>query len=190
MKISTQLSEVLKFKAKILNSIEVTMQKLKNELNKKDGELNDIFHDLKFSKMGYDFHEDTDELKSLNFIEQINRSYSDLVVCEAAIELLSEYHTKIDRVVLRFGVKKGTDVYSENRYAGVEVFSTINPSNNGKLRKDIKRIRDSEYNYTKRLVLYYSPIQPKKLDALKAEFPSVIIVPITRKRLLRTSINK
>lgn len=96
---------------------------------------------LKFEKMGYD---PLNSSRGLNFIEQLNQTFTYLASMKAA-EFLFEEHPEISSITLNLGTASGSDI--ESRDCGgiaAEVFAATKPSSNNKLNKDIKKVSDTD----------------------------------------------
>jgi hypothetical protein len=82
------------------------------------------------------------EPRPLNLIEQINQTWTCLVGLAAA-RLLLERHPETEGFRLNLGAMPGFDL--ESRSIGVvqaETFAAVDPRNNRKLEKDLRRLRD------------------------------------------------
>lgn len=99
---------------------------------------------LKFEKMGYDpLNSDRD----LNFIEQLNQTFTYLASMKAA-EFLFNNHPEISSLTLNLGTAPGSDLETTN-CGGIaaEVFAATKPSSNNKLNKDIKKVSETDAKY-------------------------------------------
>ncbi|MDJ0993117.1 MAG: hypothetical protein QNI90_06055 [Dinoroseobacter sp.] len=115
--------------------------------------------DMKFRPIG--FHPTAGH--PLNLIEQINQTFSFLCALEAS-ELLFQWHKDLEGLVVYPGAHapRGTlDIEALNRpgYIGAELFAAVRPANNGKLKKDLEKLRDrSEEN---RYEFFICPTHPE-----------------------------
>ncbi|MFT7245967.1 MAG: hypothetical protein ACI82A_003338 [Candidatus Azotimanducaceae bacterium] len=92
---------------------------------------------VKFEKIGYD---PLDSSRPLNFIEQVNQTFTYLASLSAA-ELLFQWHTEVTQLTLNLGTSSGSDIETlELGGIAVEIFSATSPSSNNKLNKDIKKV--------------------------------------------------
>ena len=99
---------------------------------------------LKFEKIGYDpLNSDRD----LNFIEQLNQTFTYLASMKAA-EFLFNEHPEISYLTLNLGTAAGSDLESSD-CGGIaaEVFAATKPSSNNKLNKDIKKVSETDAKY-------------------------------------------
>ena len=93
---------------------------------------------LRFSKSGRHPLEDRD----LNFIEQVNQTFTYLVSLRA-VRLLLEQYPGIDGFLLNLGTQAGSDIESFDRTVAAEVFAAVTPSNARKFVKDIQKVLKS-----------------------------------------------
>jgi len=91
---------------------------------------------VKFDKMGRDPMEPT---RSLNFIEQVNQTFTALVSVRA-VEYLFEHHPEAAPFRVNLGTAPGSDVESLDGSVAGEVFAATHPGSNGKLKKDIAKV--------------------------------------------------
>ncbi len=101
---------------------------------------------VKFEQIGCD---PLDNNRSLNFIEQTNQTFTYLASFKAA-GILFEKHPGLDELILNLGTQSGSDI--ESSFDGgiaAEVFATVDPRNNRKLEKDIKKVSavSAEHKY-------------------------------------------
>jgi hypothetical protein len=141
--------DVDKYKLKVLEATENTVKRIKDLSMHKGGF--ELFHDLRFSNVG----QDPLEMRPLNFVEQLNQTFTYLVSLQAT-EYLIDVHPEHIPFVLNLGTSPGFDIVSKNGLIIAEVFAATSPQSNQKLKKDCKRVADSkETKY--RYVFYYSP---------------------------------
>jgi len=90
--------------------------------------------------------------RPLNFIEQVNQTFTYLASCDA-VRYLFEHHPDRAPFILNLGTAPGPDIASADRLLIAEVFAATHPGSNGKLRKDVKKLRaqDAQIRY-----LFYS----------------------------------
>ena len=91
----------------------------------------------------------------LNLIEQLNQTFTYLASFKGAEYIFSK-HTKVKSLTLNLGTASGTDIEThEDGGVVAEVFASVNPSNNQKLKNDINRISmvDAKHRY----VFFISP---------------------------------
>ncbi len=99
---------------------------------------------LKFEKMGYD---PLNSNRDLNFIEQLNQTFTYLASMKAA-EFLFNQHPEISSLTLNLGTASGSDIESSD-CGGIaaEVFAATKPSSNNKLNKDIQKVSETDAKY-------------------------------------------
>jgi hypothetical protein len=98
--------------------------------------------------------------RPLNFIEQVNQSWTYIVALEAAKKLL-ELHPDAGGFRLAPGAHASLelDIMSvEPGYVGAETFAAVHPRNNGKLRADLTKLASRPERY--RYVFFMSPKFP------------------------------
>ena len=105
---------------------------------------------LRFSKSGRHPLEDRD----LNFIEQVNQTFTYLVSLRA-VRLLLEQYPGIDGFLLNLGTQAGSDIESFDRTVAAEVFAAVTPSDARKLVKDIQKVLKSPAKH--KYVFFYAP---------------------------------
>jgi hypothetical protein len=82
--------------------------------------------------------------RPLNFIEQVNQTFTYLASFKAA-KMLFSWHSGLPSLRLNLGTQAGTDIESD--YDGgisAEVFAAVTPASNDKLKKDIEKISKSQ----------------------------------------------
>lgn len=90
---------------------------------------------MKFTEMAQHPLED----RSLNLIEQINQTWTCLVL--KALPFLFERHPDAGGFRLNIGTKSGTHILSlVPNIVAAETFAAVRPSNNRKLAKDLKKL--------------------------------------------------
>jgi hypothetical protein len=117
----------------------------------------DLLRLMKFEPIGYHPVED----RSLNFIEQINQTWTFAVALAAARQLLV-LHPDVGGFRLAPGAHASIplDIMSENDgQVGAETFAAVSPRNNGKLVADLAKLalRPEKHRY----VFFVSPRFPK-----------------------------
>lgn len=117
--------------------------------------------ECKFSQSGFN---PLDTSIRLNLIEQLNQTFTYLASFKGA-EFIFLHHKKVKSLTLNLGSTSGTDIETDDDGGVVaEVFASVNPSNNQKLKNDINRISlvDAKHRYvffispTKELGIYKS----------------------------------
>lgn len=106
----------------------------------------------KFNQSGFS---PLDSSVNLNLIEQLNQTFTYLASFKGA-EYIFSHHKKVKSLTLNLGTSSGTDIEtSEDGGVVAEVFASVNPSNNQKLKNDINRI--SQVTAKHRYVFFISP---------------------------------
>lgn len=106
---------------------------------------------LKFAHAGCD---PLDQARALNFVEQINQTFTYLASFEGARWLLRE-HPRSTPLVLNLGTTPGSDIESLDGLIAAETFAATEPDSNDKLRKDIAKVRAT--NAKHKYVFFLSP---------------------------------
>ncbi|WP_069997171.1 hypothetical protein [Cellulosilyticum sp. I15G10I2] len=128
-----------------------------------------LLYQLKFCDSGRDPLEN----RNLNLIEQLNQQFTYKLTFIAAKWLLKKHPNNVP-LILCLGTESGTDIFSKDGVVAAEVFTTSNPKNNQKMKKDIIKVSEckSQFKY----VFYHSPIRDKAEERYKNLFPDVDIV--------------
>ncbi len=111
-----------------------------------------VFNRLRFEAVGYD---PLDDNRPINFIEQLNQSFTYLVSLRAVEYLLSK-HPEAIPYTLNLGTTSGFDIVSCDGTIVVEAFAATTPESNRKLNKDIQKVKHSKAAH--KYVFYYSPV--------------------------------
>ena len=113
----------------------------------------DTLHKLRFEKYGRHPWED----RELNLIEQLNQTFTAMTSLAAARRLMDmKWFPRSGGLCLNLGAAPGRDI--KGIHPGVveaEVFAAVNPKNNGKLKKDIDRMKESRAENL--YVFFYAP---------------------------------
>ena len=98
----------------------------------------EFFERLRFEKLGYD---PLNSSRELNFIEQLNQSFTYLASFKAA-KYIFQNHVGISELILNLGTTPGPDIETED-CGGIsaEVFAATWPKSNNKLSKDIMKVQ-------------------------------------------------
>ena len=125
-----------------------------------------FFASIKFVSLG----KDPLTGEALNLIEQINQTYSDLVVVAAAHDLIDRYPEKSFK--LQLGSSSGFDVQSTDGEVAAECFAVTSVSSNDKMNKDCKKLMDSgaEHKY---IFFYTYQDSDKKLQNRYKKYPDI-----------------
>ena len=125
-----------------------------------------FFASIKFEKLG----KDPVGGEPQNLIEQINQTYSDMVVLSAAEDLLNLYPGT--SLVLQLGVSSGYDIESEDGTIAAECFAVTTVSCNRKLDKDCKKLLQSVAPI--KCVYFYSALDgEEKLQNQYRKYPDI-----------------
>ena len=92
--------------------------------------------ELKFTKIGCD---PLDGQRALNFIEQVNQTFTYYASIKAAQELMRRYPNT--HIRMNLGTASGSDIEATDGSFVCEVFSAVNTKNNRKLEKDIEKVK-------------------------------------------------
>ena len=95
-----------------------------------------VFSKMKFGGVGCD---PLNPDRQLNLIEQINQSFTYLASF-LATEILFDNHLDLAPFRLNLGTASGSDIESCCGSLAAEVFASVTPSNNQKLKKDIDKV--------------------------------------------------
>lgn len=107
---------------------------------------------LKFQQVGCD---PLNPSRQLNLIEQLNQTFTYLASFDGAKYLFAR-HPKVQCLTLNLGTSSGSDIETqEGDGIAAEVFAAVNPRNNRKLAKDIKKVSSTDAKH--RYVLFMSP---------------------------------
>ncbi|MDE3027021.1 MAG: hypothetical protein KGH84_01315 [Paracoccaceae bacterium] len=120
---------------------------------------------IKFYQVGHHPIED----RKLNFIEQVNQTWTFLVALYATKKLL-ELHSDAEGFYLAPGAHASLplDIMSAKAgYVGAETFAAVDPRNNGKINADLKKLasRQEEHRY----IFFMSPLFPESARQKKFE---------------------
>lgn len=105
---------------------------------------------LKFDQVGCD---PLDITRALNFVEQLNQSFTYLASIEAA-RWLFQHHAAHAPFLLNLGTASGPDIVSADGEIAAETFAATHPHSNDKIRKDIAKVRRTPAKH--RYVFYLS----------------------------------
>ena len=159
------MEQVMDLKEKILKNAELTYEYFNKRMSTSSPI--DIFRDMKFSKNGLDPIKGT----PLNFIEQLNQMFSDLVVVAALEDLIMKYPDK--QFEINFGAKSGLDIQSCDETVVAECFAVTSAKSNDKLRKDSKKLSNQAKNQEKYIYFYSENDVDEKLEITYQSFPEI-----------------
>ncbi len=164
------IQEAEKIKDIIIKSCNSTTNRIQSFIH--DSEGMDFFHTIKFTQIGKDPIKDN----SLNFIEQLNQTFTYLVSIEAVKYLLKLYPEHAP-YTMNLGTQSGYDIISANGVIIAEVFSATSPTSNDKINKDCQKLIPNETARFK-YVFYYCTETFGSLDYYQDKYPDVRIVQI------------
>ena len=163
--IINSMEQVVDLKEKILKNAKLTYEYFNERISTTPPI--DILRDMKFSKNGLDPINGT----PLNFIEQLNQMFSDLVVVAALKDLMTKYPDK--QFEINFGAKSGFDIQSCDEAVVAECFAVTSAKSNDKLRKDSKKLSDLARNQEKYIYFYSENDVDEKLERTYQSFPEI-----------------
>ena len=167
----------LKDLGKIKESAKKSMQEAMNLLQTEKNAL-ELFSKMKFQKSGFD----PLSTEPCNLLEQVNQVFTILMSCYAATNLIEG----ASYFEFAFAEKSGRDLVAydsnRNKIAEAEIFTAVSAKNNGKLRKEINRLRDNKdiVQKTKRMVIYTANAEYKKNILPDDDKVTVIFCPLTK----------
>ena len=150
MQITVSRKETKHWIDKLETSAEVSMLSIANLAA--DNDAMSFLYECKFHENGFD---PLDSTKPLNFVEQLNQTFTYLASFKGA-EFIFTKHKDVKSLTLNLGISKGTDIETIDGGGVVaEVFASVKPSSNSKLQDDIQRIssKDAKHKY----VFFISP---------------------------------
>ena len=127
-----------------------------------------VLNRLRFEAVGCD---PVEENRPINFIEQLNQSFTYLVSLRAVDYLLSK-HPEAIPYTLNLGTTSGLDIVSRDGTIVAETFAATTPESNRKVNKDIEKVKKSKAVH--KYVFYYSPVRNDGLYMIE----DVCIVPL------------
>ena len=162
--------KIIELRSEIYKNARETYNRMKQAMS--NDSFFELFADIKFNKFGYDPIKGT----PLNFIEQLNQMFSDLVVLYGVEEILSKYPDKTFEV--NFGAKAGFDIQSSDETVVAECFAATSVDSNSKLRKDANKLMKLSANVEKYMFFYSRNDNEKKLEREYAPFPEITFIRI------------
>ena len=163
--------EVEYIRKSILTNANITCEHLKSRCNK----LSSIafLAEIKFDKIGVDPITGT----ALNFVEQLNQMFSDLVALEGAARLLCKYPGK--ELKLNLGSIAGFDIESTDGEVVAECFAVTTATSNRKLEKDCSKLMDKAPGKQKYIFFYSRSDTEGKLHRIYGKYPEIIFEKFT-----------
>lgn len=126
---------------KVLESMNKSATQIVSEISTTDPQ--SLFSKMKFGGIGYD---PLDPDRELNLIEQINQSFTYLASFYA-LEVLFSSHLDLAPFKLNLGTAPGSDIESECGQLAAEVFASVTPTNNQKLKKDVDKVSKTDASF-------------------------------------------
>ena len=165
------VEEIEHLKMAILINAEKSFEQLKMKV--KSLPAMTFLAEVKFDKMGIDPLEGTE----LNFIEQINQTFSDLVVLEGASRLLQLYPNTM--LKLNLGSASGFDIESADGEVVAECFAVTTAMSNRKIEKDCSKLMSKAYDRQKYIYFYSRSDSDEKLQQIMDKYPKIMFTRIT-----------
>lgn len=165
------VEQVEDLKERIGKTAEDTYTQLKT-LTKTNSALEFLFQ-MKFCKIGLDPIKGTKQ----NLIEQLNQSFSDLVIIEALLDLLSKCPGK--RFKIHLGAEPGFDIESSDGEVAAECFAVTSFGSNDKLKEDSQKLIKKAPDRKKYIYFYSQNDVEYKLKKVYKKFPDITYVRIT-----------
>lgn len=140
----------------LMAAVEASAARACDWISAQTGDPFDMLRRIKFEPIGFHPIED----RPLNFIEQINQTWTFAVAIAAAKQLLL-LHPAVGGFHLAPGAHASLDldVMSVEPYeVGAETFAAVSPSNNGKLAADLAKLGQRPERH--RYVFFMSPLFP------------------------------
>lgn len=144
------LDQLDRLEESVAKSAAATAQRLFEQLEKAK-DLSALAR-LRFEESGCD---PLDTTRALNFVEQLNQSFTYIATLSGARWLFRE-HPLSAPFRLNLGTAPGPDILSADSDVVAEAFAATRPDSNDKLRKDVAKLRGVEAKY--RYVFYLSPV--------------------------------
>lgn len=132
------IKELEQLEQKLYESMDKTLSQISSEIDANTSQA--LFAKMKFGGIGFD---PLNSNRELNIIEQINQSFTYLASFYALEVLFTEY-SELAPFRLNLGTAPGSDIESECGELAAEVFASVTPTNNQKLRKDIDKVLETE----------------------------------------------
>lgn len=126
-----------------------------------------LLEKIKFSQFGFDPIKGTE----LNFVEQLNQMFSDLVVLEGAEQLLSQHPGKAFQ--LNLGPRSGFDIESIDGDIVAECFAVTTATSNNKLQKDSVKLLTNAPSQQKYIFFYSHNDSDEKLQKIFSKYPNI-----------------
>lgn len=129
----SSIKELEQLEQKLYESMDKSLAQISAEITSSSSQT--LFSKMKFGGIGFD---PLDSNRGLNLIEQINQSFTYLASFYA-LEILFTKYPELAPFKLNLGTTAGSDIESECGGLAAEVFASVTPTNNQKLKKDINK---------------------------------------------------
>src|SRR5262245_22543735 len=134
------LEELEELESKVNRSVELALKAIAQTMSA--CEPIEAFTRLKFDQVGFHPTED----RPLNFIEQLNQTFTYFASLRAG-QWIVKNHENILPLRLNLGAVGGFDIESENGELVAETFAAVDPRNNDKLEKDIRKLANQSHRH-------------------------------------------
>ena len=138
--IVNNIKELEELEQKLYESMDKTLSQISSEITSNCSHT--LFSKMKFGGVGFD---PLNPDRELNIIEQINQSFTYLASFYA-LEVLFTKYRELAPFRLNLGTASGSDIESECGGLTAEVFASVTPTNNQKLKKDIDKVLQTNAN--------------------------------------------
>jgi len=128
-----------------------------------------VLRKLKFDSVGADPLDD----RPLNFIEQLNQTFTYLATFDAVRFLFGEHPDRAPFTV-SLGTAPGHDIVSSDGSVVAEVFAAVRPESNRKLAKDLRKLHATSAPY--KYVFYSCPNRASGEVAASKTYPEIRII--------------
>lgn len=168
MQITVSRKETKQWIDKLETSAEASLLSIANLAAENDAMC--FLYECKFHENGFD---PLDSTKPLNFVEQLNQTFTYLASFKGADYIFAK-HDDVKSLTLNLGTSKGTDIETVDGGGVVaEVFASVDPTNNSKIQKDIKRIRLNSAKH--KYVFFISPKTDSGIYKSKSDNGVIVI---------------
>ncbi len=165
------VEEIEHYKRVVFNNANETRERLKEKIGLLSAM--EFLQELKFDRVGVDPLKGTE----LNFIEQLNQMFSDLVVLEGARQLSGRYPEKEWK--LNLGPSSGFDIESIDGEIAAECFAVTTATSNRKLEKDCTKLMSKAPAKKKYIYFYARNDAEEKLLRIYEKYPEITYIRIS-----------
>ena len=171
------LCQLQREQEKVRQAARTTREKLKGL----SGDPLEVLHTLRFERYGRHPWKDGE----LNLIEQLTQTFTAMASLAAARRLMKEeWFPQSGGLRLNLGATPGIDIEGIRQdVVEAEVFAAVNPKNNGKLKKDIDRMKESPAQNL--YVFFYAPsCTPGRKSGLEVPDSRVQVWALCRREIM------